>query len=179
MHTASSAKRTCRESRSTSEWTATVLMPSSLQAQMILVAISPRFAIRIFLNILCRDPCFTAAVQGPRHTSSPSHLSPLHFINLERMALSAWKGDARSCPDAEQGLIVLDWLAVFDINLGYGPADLGLYFVHQLHGLDDAHYCVVFNSVSNLDKGLRLRRWRPVKGTDNWRLYYVDRFGGN
>jgi hypothetical protein len=34
MQMFSSAKRTCRESMSTSEWTATVLMPSSLQAQM-------------------------------------------------------------------------------------------------------------------------------------------------
>ena len=36
---------------STSEWTATVLMPSSLHAQMIRSAISPRLAMRIFLNM--------------------------------------------------------------------------------------------------------------------------------
>src|SRR5437867_3682154 len=51
MQTSSSANLTWRESLSTSEWTATVRMPSSLQAQMILSAISPRLAMRIFLNI--------------------------------------------------------------------------------------------------------------------------------
>src|SRR6266542_4631938 len=51
MHTASSAKRTCRPWASASEYTATVLTASSLQAQMTRRAISPRFAIRIFLNI--------------------------------------------------------------------------------------------------------------------------------
>src|SRR5262249_6793340 len=51
MQMASSAKRTCKELRSASLYTATVLMPSSLQAQITRNAISPRFAIRIFLNI--------------------------------------------------------------------------------------------------------------------------------
>src|ERR1022692_3144342 len=49
MQTASSAKRTCRLWRSGSESTATVRMPSSLQAQTMRRAISPRLAIRIFL----------------------------------------------------------------------------------------------------------------------------------
>src|SRR5690349_10338243 len=51
MQTASSAKRTCRAPLSASEWTATVAMPSSLQARITRMAISPRFAIRTFLNI--------------------------------------------------------------------------------------------------------------------------------
>src|SRR5579859_4493367 len=51
MHTASSAKRTCKEFRSASEYTATVPMPSSLQAQITRRAISPRLATKIFLNI--------------------------------------------------------------------------------------------------------------------------------
>src|SRR4051794_6689021 len=51
MQTSSSAKRTCSELSSASEYTATVRMPSSRHAQMIRSAISPRFAIRIFLNI--------------------------------------------------------------------------------------------------------------------------------
>src|SRR5579864_736687 len=49
MQIASSAKRVCRLWRSASEYTATVRMPSSLQAQMTRRAISPRLAIRIFL----------------------------------------------------------------------------------------------------------------------------------
>src|SRR6266542_3546742 len=50
MQIAWSAKRTCRLSRSASEYTATVPIPSSLQAQMTRRAISPRLAIRIFLK---------------------------------------------------------------------------------------------------------------------------------
>src|SRR5581483_415152 len=52
MHTASSANRTWSELRSASEYTATVEMPSSLHAQMTRRAISPRFATRIFLNMV-------------------------------------------------------------------------------------------------------------------------------
>jgi hypothetical protein len=51
MHTASSAKRTCSESESAVECTATVEMPSSRQARMTRNAISPRLAMRTFLNI--------------------------------------------------------------------------------------------------------------------------------
>src|SRR6185295_2838787 len=51
MQTASSARRTWSESRSASEKTATVSIPSSRAARMIRNAISPRFATRIFRNI--------------------------------------------------------------------------------------------------------------------------------
>ena len=51
MQTASSAKRTCSELRSASEYTATVEIPSSLHAQITRRAISPRFATRILLNM--------------------------------------------------------------------------------------------------------------------------------
>src|SRR5688572_21960978 len=51
MRTSSSAYRTCRACSSASEYTATVLMPSSRHATIMRMAISPRFAIRIFLNI--------------------------------------------------------------------------------------------------------------------------------
>src|SRR5437762_14008332 len=54
MQTSSSAKRTCSEFSSATEYTATVLIPSSRQAKIIRSATSPRFAIRIFLNIQCR-----------------------------------------------------------------------------------------------------------------------------
>src|SRR5512145_2611745 len=55
MQTSSSANRTCSEFSSASEYTATVLIPSSRQAQITRSAISPRLAIRIFLNI-ASDP---------------------------------------------------------------------------------------------------------------------------
>src|ERR1700749_395587 len=51
MHTLSSASRTCMASASAVECTATVGMPSSLQARSTRSAISPRLAIRIFSNM--------------------------------------------------------------------------------------------------------------------------------
>src|SRR5678815_311413 len=51
MHTDSSANRTWSPVASAVECTATVRIPSSRHARMILRAISPRFAMRIFLNI--------------------------------------------------------------------------------------------------------------------------------
>src|SRR5690242_11306265 len=51
MHTSSSANRTCSEFSSASEYTATVLMPSSRHAKITRRATSPRLAMRIFLNI--------------------------------------------------------------------------------------------------------------------------------
>src|SRR5690242_751061 len=51
MQTLSSASRTCMASASAVECTATVAMPSSLQARRIRRAISPRLAISILSNI--------------------------------------------------------------------------------------------------------------------------------
>src|SRR5688572_1053903 len=51
MHTSSSAKRTWSDSRSASEYTATVCTPSSRHARITRSAISPRFAINTFLNM--------------------------------------------------------------------------------------------------------------------------------
>src|SRR5690606_11143089 len=51
MQTLSSASRTCMASASAVECTATVWMPSSLQARRTRSAISPRLAMRIFWNI--------------------------------------------------------------------------------------------------------------------------------
>src|SRR6476469_3885849 len=50
IQTSSSAKRTWSDSRSASEYTATVSSPSSRQARMTRKAISPRLAMRTFLN---------------------------------------------------------------------------------------------------------------------------------
>src|SRR5580704_1833751 len=51
MQTLSSASRTCMASASAVECTATVAMPSSLQARRIRRAISPRLAMRILSNM--------------------------------------------------------------------------------------------------------------------------------
>ena len=52
MQIASSANFTCKEFLSAFEYTATVLIFISLQALIILIAISPLLAIRIFLNMI-------------------------------------------------------------------------------------------------------------------------------
>src|SRR5574343_317285 len=52
IQTDSSANLTYLASRSASEWTTTVLMPSSRQARWTRRAISPRFAIRTFSNMM-------------------------------------------------------------------------------------------------------------------------------
>src|ERR1041385_8723979 len=54
MHTLSSARRTCIASASAVECTATVAIPSSLQARTTRMAISPRLAMRILSNIAGR-----------------------------------------------------------------------------------------------------------------------------
>src|SRR5438132_9825586 len=56
MHTLSSASRTCMASASAVECTATVGMPSSLQARSTRNAISPRLAIRILSNMASQKP---------------------------------------------------------------------------------------------------------------------------
>ena len=65
MQTSSSANRTCSEFSSASEYTATVLMPSSRHAWMMRSAISPRLAIRIFLNIE-RGSCYAGLTANSR-----------------------------------------------------------------------------------------------------------------
>src|SRR6266567_2793012 len=55
MHTLSSASRTCMASASAVECTATVAIPSSLQARRTRSAISPRLAIRILSNMSFDD----------------------------------------------------------------------------------------------------------------------------
>src|SRR5665647_1271812 len=55
MQTASSAYLTCRQSASASEYTATEATPSSLQARITRMAISPRLAMRTLPNM--HAPC--------------------------------------------------------------------------------------------------------------------------
>src|SRR5438309_8999676 len=52
MQKDSSARRTCSDPRSASEYTAAVLTPSSRQARITRTAISPRLAMRILENML-------------------------------------------------------------------------------------------------------------------------------
>src|SRR5262245_18213760 len=72
MQTSSSANLTCSASASAVEWTATVLIPSSLHARMTRRAISPRFAIRIFRN--------TAGGRSGHRPQAEEHLAELHRL---------------------------------------------------------------------------------------------------
>src|SRR6476659_2985741 len=101
MQTLSSASRTCMASASAVECTATVEMPSSLQARNTRSGISPRLAIRILSNIV------------------PSTMGEL------RMANSEWKRFAIrsslfSLLDHHQRLAEFDRLAVLDEDLCHG-----------------------------------------------------------
>src|SRR5262249_53881124 len=125
MQAASSAKRTCSESRSTSLWTATVLIPISLHVQMMRQAISPRLAIRIFLNF-----------RGSKAIENLCHKKAQKTQNVfvpfvPRCGLTA---------DAEERLAVLDRLPVLDVNLYYFTRRLSLNLVHEFHRFDDAYH---------------------------------------
>src|SRR5262245_10183615 len=72
MHTSSSANLTWSASASAVEWTATVLIPSSLHARMTRSAISPRFAMRIFRN--------TARGRSGHRPQAEEHLAELHRL---------------------------------------------------------------------------------------------------
>src|SRR5258708_9056429 len=93
MHPASYANRTCSEFRSASEYTATVGIPSSLQAQMTRRAISPRLATRIFWNIGQARRLPLAAWANPEQRlailhrlsvlrKDPQHFSPDFILDL-------------------------------------------------------------------------------------------------
>src|SRR5213078_4802338 len=100
MHTDSSARRTYFASASASEWTTTVLIPSSRQARWIRSAISPRLAISTLSN------------------NWPAVL--LGTGALDRQGLHAgdrWPGKGRlahASADDNQRLPVLDRLAILD-----------------------------------------------------------------
>ena len=93
MQTASSAKRTCAARASASECTATVRMPSSRHARAIRTAISPRFAMSIFLNMpregyafLMRKSFCPYSMLFPFwakiSTTVPAHSASISFISF-------------------------------------------------------------------------------------------------
>src|ERR1041385_3832304 len=113
MQMASSANWTCIELASTSEYTATVRIFSSLQARMMRTAISPRFAIRIFSNI------------WQWYYQQPDQACP--------RCVPPACGDSRS--NLEQWLAEFDRLGVLDQDLSHHSLGLGLDFIHDFHRL--------------------------------------------
>src|SRR6516162_9890563 len=117
-------------------------MPSSLQAQITRRAISPRFAIRIFLNMKgCARSCCGQS-PGAALGAPPN---PAHQVHPE-LRLSTQ-------PDDEQFLSVFNGLSVGRYFLDYLAPDIRLNLVHQLHSLDDAQQLSDFNLISQFDKG--------------------------
>src|SRR5690242_6854226 len=105
MHTLSSASRTCIASASAVECTATVGMPSSLQARSTRSAISPRLAMRILSNI-------GLAANGEWRIASGKR-GRLHHVATRYLPFTI-----RSFDD-HQRLAELDRLAVFDQDLDH------------------------------------------------------------
>src|SRR3974390_3392840 len=99
MHTLSSASRTCIASASAVECTATVAIPSSLQARSTRKAISPRLAMRILSNMLCLGSGDWGVGGGKwKNSVLPNRYSPLpapyslfhnhqRFAELDRLAV--------------------------------------------------------------------------------------------
>src|SRR5690349_21207253 len=96
MQMSSSAKWTCREWVSAVEWTATVLMPISLQVRMTRRAISPRLAMRIFLNTLHPAP-----VGG---SLDALHLE-LEIVGVAGVAQGRLVGDELVVEEAQNALV--------------------------------------------------------------------------
>src|SRR5690554_2956142 len=128
MQTSSSAKRTCSESRSASLYTATVRMPISRQARITRSATSPRFAIRIFLNMGLRAvaplPMSSARPSRPVDRRAETTALAARGPYDCRVGEDAGGGDSGARTgrlDPEQDLPVLHGLRVLDQDLPHDP----------------------------------------------------------
>src|SRR3984885_7816670 len=146
-------------SASAVEWTATVAMPSSLQARRIRRAISPRLAMRILSNMSFKwrvGKKEWRKVKAKIYSLFPIRYSPL-FNDHQRLA-------------------ELDRLAVLDQDLCHGARARGWNLVHRLHrfddqqGLSDRHLAADFDE--RLDAGLG----RPIGGADHRRGHHARVF---
>src|SRR5580658_8089779 len=137
---------------------ATVRMPSSLHAQMTRRAISPRFAIRIFLNMKSasgseKDSGSLAAVGRGQQTNKKARLG----APPQRLPVSLLR------PYGKQLLPVFNRLAVRPHLLYDFASHVRLNLVQQLHGLDNTQYLPGLNRVPHLDERRSARRGRFVQ----------------
>src|ERR1039458_3082702 len=167
MHTDSSASLTYFASLSASECTMTVLIPSSRQARWMRRAISPRLAMRTFLNIAKREfrrrigriPENRARASGWRarariqDSGVPTHSSPPHASIYDH-----------------QRLAILDRLAIFHEYRFDDAVLVALDLGPQLHRLDDADGVARLDRVAHLDKVLGARRGRAVESAHHGRF---------
>src|SRR6266566_2394607 len=94
MQTSSSAKRTWRDSRSASEYTATVWMLNSRQALMTRKAISPRFAINTFLNTDAHRHTVKLKTKGTERVPDVSSVVASDRFTTPRLPSMAFKAQA-------------------------------------------------------------------------------------
>src|ERR1700729_2903625 len=120
MQTLSSASRTCIASASAVECTATVAMPSSLQARSTRSAISPRLAMRILSNM------------GAWMASSEWRMEEVDCLRI-----GYWPLTIRPLFNNHQRFAEFDGLAVFDQNLRHSAGARRRNLVHRLHRFDD------------------------------------------
>ncbi len=98
---------------------------------MIRQAISPRLAIRIFLNF--RDSEFISAQKSQAQ-------SPTSNVQRPWLMAAFWTLDLGLLPNAEERLAVFHRLAILDVYLYHLAACFCLNLIHQLHCLDNANY---------------------------------------
>src|ERR1043165_4144183 len=171
MHTLSSASRTCIASASAVECTATVAMPSSLQARRTRSAISPRLAIRILSNIAPRTPLHLSPLAGRGRLSSEARrsgeggfmwcASPSPGSQLRCSPPSprfAGRGKEETSLDDHQRLAVLHRLAVLEQDLRHLAGMRGGNLVHRLHRLDDQQWVTGLHHAADIDERLGDRK---------------------
>src|ERR1700749_4107800 len=137
MQTLSSASRTWIASSSAVECTATVAMPSSLQARNTRSAISPRLAMRILSNIENLK-----AANGALRIANRVRTSTLLAIRCSPFASF----------DNQKRLAVLDRLAIFDQNLDDRAGARRGNLIHRLHRFDDDQRVTDLHPAADLDK---------------------------
>jgi len=157
MQTDSSASFTYFASRSASECTTTVLMPISRHARWMRRAISPRLAMSIFSNIRGNVRRQESSVYKQITRSAgiaEQRWASLHTpLTILPSALLFWQDLA----DQEQRLAVFDRLAVFHQNLLDHAGFVGVDFIEQFHGFDDAQGVAFLDFRADFDKCCRAR----------------------
>src|ERR1051325_7337953 len=128
-------------------------MPSSLQAQIIRSAISPRLATRTFLNI--------------------------RRSNLERRSASLSPLGSRCWPEIEQRLAELHRLAVLHMALQHFAIELRFNLVHELHGFNNAENLPHPDTVPDIHKWRRVLTGSGIKRTDHGRSDNDNIFTGS
>src|SRR6185437_9365381 len=151
MHTLSSARRTCIASASAVECTATVGMPSSLQARSTRSAISPRLAMRIFSNM---SSAGCLAIRHARPCAGHPRLDRIARRKTWMAGTSPAMTDEWSLDD-HQRLAELDGLTVLEQDLGHGAGARRRNLVERLHRLDDEERVADLHAGADVDERLR------------------------